>query len=338
MGSRTTTVPSRPKLYQRAWTANFLKVPTRITTVRLEASINGPPNKTNRACTISTVCFPPLYHLLNPLANRTTEELTSPKHLLLPSAPALLDPWSKEAKEIASPSKRKSGLVRPVALCHSYNDGPRGTVYHGTRTVNGNENEELQVEVQCLLTGLFALNEPGLGRVVAAHILPRNLSDGIFRSFGLPPGSRDHIRNLLPICRGIEEAFDSKRITFRAISEATIKDEEFWGCQLIVLDESVESKLLWKHAEAQIGDFSNHCFWIKKESRAYTTILDYHHQVALYSAMERGWITYEQLLCGHHQQCSGRLHNGCRQEADATLVQDATPALITPGELDRFSA
>ena len=129
----------------------------------------------------------------------------------------------------------------------------------------------------------------GKNRVIVAHLLRRNNPDFAFSHFGLDATKdRDGIRNLMPLCSGLEDAFDLKRISFYQKNDGNL--------YMKVWDSRVRDKYLWKGGDGEktmtIGDVEelNEPLRLPNRDGPYTRILAYHHRLCYYYAIQLGWI------------------------------------------------
>lgn len=193
--------------------------------------------------------------------------------------PERVDFWNARTANDPAPTLRPQNLAKDVAKHYHYGDNEAGG----------------DLKLRCALTG--ELGETKVSKhpnVIVAHLLRRNNPDFAFAHFGLDAkNDRDGMRNVMPLCRGLEDAFDSKRISFYRTADRKIR--------MKVWDENVRKKQIYKGEKGDgiktIGDFEGEFLKFPDDEKTpYTRILSYHHRVCFHNAKMRGWIDQNEVV------------------------------------------
>lgn len=111
-------------------------------------------------------------------------------------------------------------------------------------------------DLQCMITGISQnsiVTSPALSKnpVTLAHLLPRNANVKDQSRLGYDAGDIENIRNTIILCKGFEEAFDSKCISFIPADNPFSNNKyklHFW-C------DASKSKPIFEGATQTIGDY-----------------------------------------------------------------------------------
>jgi len=192
------------------------------------------------------------------------------------TSPERVDFWNSRTKNDPAPTPKPQNLARKAAA--HYECGAGG-----------------DPKLCCALTGLSGdSSKVSKHQVVVAHLLRRNNPDFAFAHFGLDPTSdRDGMRNVMLLCKGLEEAFDEKRISFFR--------EDDGKYRMQVWDKQVRLKQIWRGEQGHvktIGDCDNEQLFLNfpEKKTPYTRILSYHHRVCFYNAKMCNWIDENQVV------------------------------------------
>jgi len=171
---------------------------------------------------------------------------------------ARLDFWHSRTLHLKAPCSRPASLATETAY------------YYGCQTGKNT----------CALTGLNGTSD----QVMVAHLLPCRHFDFAFSLFGLD-GQKEHdgMRNVMLLCKGLEEAFDKKRVSFGRSEDGK------W--RLHIWDDGVKNKCVWKANSTEVlGKYEGMELTFPENKFPFTRILAYHHRVCFLNAKERNWI------------------------------------------------
>ena len=91
-------------------------------------------------------------------------------------------------------------------------------------------------------------------RVVLAHLLPRSADTKTMTSLGYARDDIENIRNTVLLCKGLEEAFDKKHISF-VPSDNPFSDNKY---KLCIWTDDVKLLPIYKGATKTIGSYEGH--------------------------------------------------------------------------------
>ena len=143
--------------------------------------------------------------------------------------------------------------------------------------------------------------EPSRHQVIVAHLMPRDLPNIAFQQMGLEAEDRDGMRNVIPLCKGIEDCFDKKRISFYRTKDNSTK------FRIKVWDQGARKVELWKMIKNDVsskargsdgkpltvGDFVDREFEFPDGKMPFTRVLSYHYGICFGNALDEGWIQPE---------------------------------------------
>jgi len=123
--------------------------------------------------------------------------------------------------------------------------------------------------------------------VVAAHIWKKATGGKYLNEFKLKATDVDNVRNGIVVCRGFEQAFDEKRVTF------------YWNplqqqLEVYVLDPALSEELVFPSTSTKFKDIHMkklHVPILDGEPRyPYRRLLNWHGRCSFRHAQEQGWI------------------------------------------------
>jgi hypothetical protein len=201
----------------------------------------------------------------------TMLSLSSLNETLLQSR-KLFNPWQIEFLTGKSESKRGSSW-RSDCLSHY-----RIPILRREVDAKGNTRKF----VACTITGIVGDGQ----QIPAAHLIPRKAPGNIRRRIGLNLEDLHNPRNSLVICKGLETAYDEMKLSFLETPVGT------WCIK--VWDTSILGLNLHSESLSTIGDFTDVQFSI--DPSPYKTALFYQAYVAYHNALERDWISADDVV------------------------------------------
>ena len=115
---------------------------------------------------------------------------------------------------------------------------------------------ELNAETaQCMITKTFAstASRGGQSSVILAHLLPRSTKMCVLDVLGMHMGNIDTIRNSLLLCKGIEEAFDRKQVSFVPVDDPFV-DGQF---KMMIWEDKFKTTPIYEGSLQTLGEFEN---------------------------------------------------------------------------------
>ena len=124
------------------------------------------------------------------------------------------------------------------------------------------EYEVPVLDLRCMVTGVSSTSTedetPLSGqtneRVVLAHLLPRSADAKTMTSLGYARDDIENIRNTVLLCKGIEEAFDRKQISFVPCDNPFSNNKY----KLCIWTDDVKLLPIYKGATKTIGSYEGH--------------------------------------------------------------------------------
>ena len=115
---------------------------------------------------------------------------------------------------------------------------------------------ELNAETaQCMITKTFAstASRGGQSSVILAHLLPRSTKMCVLDVLGMHTSNIDTIRNSLLLCKGIEEAFDRKQVSFVPVDDPFV-DGQF---KMMIWEDKFKTTPIYEGSLQTLGEFEN---------------------------------------------------------------------------------
>ena len=155
-------------------------------------------------------------------------------------------------------------------------------------------------DLPCMITGVThnSICVPNTPQpkcpIILSHLLPRSAAPKEYLKLGMNKSDLDCIKNTLILCKGIEEAFDRKKISFIPA------DIPFSAprLKLCIWDDRIRDKPIYECAGRTIGDFEGNLLQLNVNGlqhnpfkrtlyyQAYRSFKTHHKRLALYDLPE----------------------------------------------------
>lgn len=195
-------------------------------------------------------------------ASRHDVQVNTLVRTLSSASPHVLDPWASTLRsQTPRPEYLREEAARHYGLCEIEGDG--------------------SVIAQCCLTGITG----GRNKVTNAHLLPRNAPAHFLEALGFQ--NVDDVRNMVPLCKNIDKAFEQEQLCFLPV------DEYSQSFVLKIWDPKIKNKLVFHNdpEKRTIGSYSGQKMTFEEGKTPFTRVLSLHAQCSYETALRNKWIT-----------------------------------------------